>query len=350
MEFYNLPAEWHKQSAIFIAWPHNNTDWADMLEDITACYTDIVDNLVPEIPVLIAAPDKTEVAKALANLSVEKLKKIVVVEIDTNDTWTRDYGPISTFDSKGNLVINDFKFNGWGLKFAADCDNLVTSKLWDKGIWQYIADRKDKISYKNNLGFILEGGSIESDGKGTIMTTSRCLLSLNRNGEMNKGQIEQELKNRLGAKRVLWIDHGELAGDDTDAHVDTLARFAPEDTIIYCGCQDTNDQHHTALMQMRQQLETFITADDLPYNLIELPLPDPIFDNQGERLPATYANFLITPTKVLLPVYNQPQKDLLAQQLLSVAFPDRKIIPVNCLSLIQQHGSLHCATMQIPSL
>ena len=222
------------------------------------------------------------------------------------------------------------------MKFAADKDNLVNSRLFAETV--------------NRRGFVLEGGSIESDGRGTLMTTSRCLLSPNRNAQLGRDDIEEYLKAEFGLKQVLWVDHGFLEGDDTDSHIDTLARLAPHDTILYCGAGNETGAQHDSLVAMARQLRSFTTPDGRPFNLIELPLPDPIFDDEGERLPATYANYLATPKAILMPTYGQPRNDRLAADTLRIVYGDRRIITVDCRALIRQHGSLHCATMQLPEV
>ena len=261
--------------------------------------------------------------------------EIIETGDNTNDTWTRDYGPITVEDGT-DLRLFDFTFNGWGMKFAADKDNLVNSRLFAETV--------------NRRGFVLEGGSIESDGRGTLMTTSRCLLSPNRNAQLSRDDIQEYLKAEFGLKQVLWVDHGFLEGDDTDSHIDTLARLAPHDTIIYCGAGNETGSQHDSLVAMARQLRSFTTPDRRPFNLIELPLPDPIFDDEGERLPATYANYLATPKAILMPTYGQPRNDRLAADTLRIVYGDRRIITVDCRALIRQHGSLHCATMQLPEV
>ena len=332
-----LPAEWEPQQAVLLAWPHAATDWADMLPEVRECYTHIATAAARHAHVVVAAPDLDTAREALAALPADKIH---FVRVDTNDTWTRDYGAITTVDAEGTPTLHDYCFNGWGLKFAADRDNLVTRALIRAGV---LSGR-----YDNRLGFVLEGGSIDTDGQGTILTTSACLLSPNRNGDLTRAQIEEELRRSLGARRVLWLDYGALAGDDTDSHIDTLARFAPADTIVYTGCSDPADEHFGQLRAMATQLAEMRTADGNPYNLVELPLPDAIYDDEGERLPATYANFLPLNGAILMPVYGQPQKDRLACDTMRVAFDGFDIVPVDCRALIRQHGSLHCATMQFP--
>ena len=225
------------------------------------------------------------------------------------------------------------------VRVDADKDNLITSRLFNSGMF--------KGEYSNSLNFVLEGGSIESDGKGTLLTTSGCLLSKNRNGQSSKEEIQVYLEKVFGISRVLWLDHGYLSGDDTDSHIDTLARLAPNDTILYVSTDDERDEHFAELKAMECQLQSFTTADGAKYKLLPLPLPAPIFAD-GERLPATYANFLIGNGFVLVPIYGQESNDSEAISIISSAFPDRKVLGVDCRALIKQHGSLHCVTMQFP--
>lgn len=332
-----LPAEWEAYDAVMMAWPHADTDWAYMLADVQATVCEIVRTLVGDgLTVLLVTPDADTVMREFADLPDGK---VINVTLPTNDTWTRDYGVITCVDSLGHNILCDFMFNGWGLKFASDKDNLVTRGMVKVGVLNG--------RYENLLGFVLEGGSIESDGHGTLLTTSRCLLSPNRNGGLGKEEIEMYLEAVLGADRVLWLDHGYLAGDDTDSHIDTLARLVSEDTIMYVKCDDPADEHYKELSLMERELTELRRKDGQPYHLIGLPMPRPEFDADGNRLPATYANFLITPSSVLLPVYGQPREDYLAEQMLKIVFHDRVIHKIDCRSLIQQHGSLHCMTMQI---
>ena len=241
-------------------------------------------------------------------------------------------------DTEGPSLL-DFTFNGWGLKFASDKDNQITRRAVETGIL--------KGRYVNRLGFVLEGGSIESDGMGTLLTTSECLLSPNRNGQLNKVEIEEYLRSAFHLERVLWLDYGYLAGDDTDSHIDTLVRLCSPDTIAYVQCRDVNDEHYEELHRMEEQLKTFRTLAGEPYKLLALPMADKI-EVEGERLPATYANFLIMNDAVLYPTYNQPENDIRAKEVLQEAFPGHEIVGIDCRALIKQHGSLHCVTMQYP--
>lgn len=334
-------AEWDsRMTATLIAWPHSATDWAPMLPEIDQCYVELADALLHAgQKIVIVTPEPSRIGQLLKSYD---RNNILLVHCETNDTWTRDYGPVTVeHPPETQLRATFFGFNGWGLKFAADKDNLVGLKLKAQKVIDCQAfDRKS---------YVLEGGSIESDGKGTMLTTSQCMLSINRNGIVSKEDVERELRRSLGARRVLWINHGALEGDDTDSHVDTLARFAPDDTILYVKSYRSEDPHTRELELMEQELKQMRTAQGKAYNLIGLPLPDPIFDEEGERLPATYANFLITPHAVLMPTYAQPRNDEMARQMLQIAFPGHEILTVDCRPLIRQHGSLHCATMQLPS-
>lgn len=332
-----LPSEWERQDAIVMAWPHRDTDWSYMLNEVETCYKAIASAIVREMSLILVAPNIEEVGCKLSD--IDHNERIVFLECDTNDTWARDFGPISVINGDDRLML-DFKFDAWGMKFAANKDNLICRSMERSGIFN--------SKFVNCQDFVLEGGSIESDGKGTILTTSRCLLSPNRNSFLSKQEIENVLRSRLGAKKVLWLNHGELAGDDTDAHIDTLARLAPNDTILYVRCEDTSDEQYESLMLMEKELMSMTNVNDKPFNLLPLPCPDPIVDENGDRLPATYANFLITNNQVLVPVYGQPDNDNKALNTIKKAFSNRDVVGIDCNALIKQHGSLHCITMQIP--
>ena len=334
-----FPAEWEKQDAIMLSWPHQNTDWAYMLNEVKACFKNIAKAIVDNDEHLIIIAPNIEEAKT--DLTGVDLSLVNFYEIPTNDTWARDTMAITTYNA-GKATINDFKFNGWGLKFAADKDNLITSLLYNN------TNLFEKIEYANHLSFVLEGGSVESDSKGTLLTTSECLLSPNRNGAHSKDEIEEYLKKAFGVNRILWLDYGALAGDDTDSHIDTLARFSDDKTIIYTCTNNEDDIHYNSLQMMKEQIKSFTTEDGHPYRTFEVPLPHPIYDEDGERLPATYANFLIGNGFILVPTYKQPDIDATALAIIQEAFPNHKIIGIDCTSLIKQHGSLHCVTMQFP--
>ena len=333
-----MPAEWHKQQMVQLTWPHEGTDWNYMLAEVEACFVELAKAICAREHLLIVAPDTNKVYnmldKAGANVS-----NITLFKCETNDTWARDHAFITLLgDSVPHYV--DFCFNGWGRKFEASLDNAINGKLYDAGVV--------KGEYEDCTGFVLEGGSIESDGMGTLLTTSQCLLAPHRNQPMEREDIERSLKNMLHVERVLWLDYGNLIGDDTDGHVDTVARLAPNDTIVYMQCNDKDDEQYADLCAMEEQIKALRTADDKPYRTLALPSPAPIYDEDGERLPATYANFLIMNGAVLYPTYAQPANDELAAEVLAKAFPGYEIVGIDCRALIKQHGSLHCVTMQYP--
>lgn len=331
-----LPAEWFPQSAVQLTWPHAGTDWAPILDEVIPCFVSIAKEIMKREKLVVVCPDALEVKEQLGVFDEERVR---FVELPTNDTWARDHGGISVFDPLG-MMVYDFVFNGWGMKFAANKDNLITRNLYQAGVFA------EEVQLVNMAPFVLEGGSIESDGQGTLMATAECLLSVNRNEYLQREEIEHYLKDVFGVKRILWIENGYLAGDDTDSHVDTLARFCSEDTIAYVKCEDESDEHYDELLAMEEEIKAFRQENGDPYRLISLPMADEIVW-EGERLPATYANFLIMNGAVLLPFYNSP-KDEQARKALQMAFPDREVVGINCLPLIKQHGSLHCVTMQYP--
>lgn len=333
-----LPAEWEPCEAVLLAWPHENTDWAHMLDEVRHTYGEIIKALANITNVIVIGPEAPDSSYYPEGT---RLENIIYRYIPTNDTWTRDYGPITVFTPDGARHL-DFCFNGWGLKFAAARDNMATARLCEAGLLPY-----PRLS---RLGFTLEGGGIDTDGKGFILTTASCQLNPNRNGEITREEIDEVLKQELGAHTVAWLYNGELEGDDTDGHIDTLARIVPPgDTILFSGCSNPSDSNYPSLLKMKEELQALRRSDGMPFNLVELPIPDPIYDPEdGTRLPATYANFLIVNNHTLLPVYNQPLQDMTAKMALQAAMPDYEIISIDCNSLIRQHGSLHCATMQIP--
>lgn len=333
---YRLPAEWEPQSMVMLTWPHQETDWNQYLEDITRTYVEMADAITQRERLLVVTPHPVEVGAILGrHLTASQMAQVTISYCKTNDTWARDHGPISLVgedsDGKKKLLCLDFRFNGWGDKFPADLDNKITRNVFAELFSDEILN--GDIGSGND-DFVLEGGSIESDGKGTIFTTECCLMAPHRNQPLTKEEIEQELKLRLKARSVVWLQHGAVPGDDTDGHIDTTVRIAPNDTIVYCHPAD------------RKELETLRTIDGKPYRLLELPTPEVEYD--GEALPATYANFLIINGAVIVPVYDNPEKDRMACEIIQSAFPNRTIIPIDATVIVRQHGSIHCCTMQIP--
>ena len=368
---YSLPAEWEPQSMVQLTWPHEETDWADMLDDVYECFIHIAREVAKRERLLVVTPHPARVEEQLRQAGV-LMEHVTLFQCPTNDTWARDHGFItvkneekrtpsqpsqrgrseyfgkenislpSLVDGQGEglLIHLDFCFNGWGMKFASNWDNRINRHLHEAGVVDG--------TYVDCLDFVLEGGSIESDGQGTLLTTSHCLMAPNRNARhTTKEALERKFRECFGIRQVLWLDHGYLAGDDTDSHVDTLARLCPNDTIAYVQCTDEADEHYTELRLMEEQLKGFRTLEGRPYRLVPLPMTKAVIE-EAERLPATYANFLIMNGAVLYPTYNQPEKDALAGAQLQSIFTDREVVGIDCRALIRQHGSLHCVTMQYP--
>ena len=339
-----MPAEWAPQSAIMLTWPHPGTDWSDILADVEPVFMEIARTVLRFQHVLLSCEHVVRLQELERDLNQFAQDnglpgRVAAVPAPANDTWARDHGPLAISRGEGHELL-DFRFNAWGGKFPWEKDNALNSHLSNF--------RSFGTTPLIPVDFVLEGGSIESDGKGTLLTTSECLLTPSRNPSMDRAGIEHLLSETLGAERILWLNHGYLAGDDTDSHIDTLARFCAPDHICYVACPDVSDEHYSALAAMEEELQQFHQADGHPYRLTPLPWPDAIHDEDGERLPATYANFLVINGAVLVPVYGVPQ-DEDAVATLSNVFPEREVIPVNCRPLITQGGSLHCVTMQIPA-
>ena len=336
-----LPAEWEKQGFVQLTWPHEETAWYE-LPKVLDCYVEIAKAITRYEPLLIVCRDIEECKADMAarGFSPEGLPiRFVIAPI--NDTWARDHGAISVWGDQGEKCIEDFVFNGWGLKFGADLDNQITRNIYKAGVFA------EDVKYIDMRPFVLEGGSIDCDGAGTLMATSECLCSLNRNEYLAQEEIEEHLKTAFGLERILWLDHGGIVGDDTDSHVDILARFCSPDTIAYTRCEDPSDPNFGPLKEMEDQLKTFRTLEGKPYKLVPLPLPDALYLDDY-RLPGSYANFLIINGAVLIPGAASP-KDNIARERLQAIFPDRKVEVIDCRALLSGHGGLHCITMNYPS-
>lgn len=332
-----FPAEWEPQSAVLIAWPNADTDWADRLGEVEDTYIALVAAITRFQPAVVCVADDDVQAYARARLSSARIDmgRVRFVEAPYDDTWLRDSGPISLRAGDGFRLL-DFRFTGWGGKFDASQDDLLVERLHDQGIFLK--------SDRQGIDFALEGGAIETDGAGSLLSTWQCLHE--RHPDASREEITAKLSHWLRQDRVLWLDHGYLEGDDTDAHIDTLARFAAADAIVYQGCDDPADSHYAELQAMAAELAALRTRDGQPYRLFALPWPQPVID-ENRRLAASYANFLIVNGAVLMPAYGDAA-DGEAQAVLAQAFPDREIVPVPCRPLIWQNGSLHCITMQLP--
>jgi len=332
-----FPAEWESQSAILLAWPHAGTDWAARLADVESTYIALVAAIVRFEPVLIcvaSAAVEQDARRLLAAAGVP-MQNVRLIRVDYDDTWLRDSGPITLRDGKGFRLL-DFRFTGWGGKYSGARDDRLVEALQQGGLFGN--------ALREPVDFALEGGAIETDGAGTLLTTWRCLHE--RHPQASRDDLDKVLRTSLRQHRVLWLEHGYLEGDDTDAHVDTLVRFAAHDAIVYQACDDPSDAHYDELQAMDAELAALRTVDGAPYRLFALPWATPILDD-GRRLAASYANFLIVNGAVLMPAYGDAA-DAGAAAVLHQAFPGRQIVSVPCRPLIWQNGSLHCVSMQLP--
>ncbi len=339
-----LIPEWETQFATLVTWPHPNGDWNPWLKLINTTYFSLVTHIARFQPVYVVCLDSKHVAYAQSQLNIVD-DRIRFLPIAHNDTWIRDYGPITLRDEHNHYYWLNFTFNGYGNKYNAHADDAVTEHLGH--ISEFSAYQLQKIP------FVLEGGSFDYDGDGTLITTAECLLHPTRNPNSNKESIETLLKEVLGVKRVLWLDHGFLMGDDTDSHVDMLARFINPNTIVYCQCQDPSDPHYAALQAMEKQLQSFVNIHQQPYHLIPLPQPhlrySVLQQQPNKRLPASYLNFIFVNGGILVSTFN----DVYDEQVLAIfreLCPDRTVVPIDTRFLIEQGGGLHCATMQIPAI
>ena len=334
-----LPAEWEPQSAVLIAWPHAGTDWAARLASVETTYVALSSAITRFQSLIIVVPDVALLAHVETRLREHgvELSRVRFVELSYDDTWLRDSGPITLNSGDGKSQLTDFRFTGWGGKFGSAQDDALVAGLVAAGVFGNASHRR--------IDWALEGGAIESDGAGTVLTTWRCLVQ--RHPDQSREDMSVILRDGLHANRVLWLDYGYLEGDDTDAHIDTLARFAPGERIVFQACDDTSDPHHDELQRMASELAALCTNDGRPYRLYPLPWAQPILDD-GRRLAASYANYLIVNGAVLVPAYGDKADDE-AARIIGTAHPGRDIVQVPCRPLIWQNGSLHCITMQLPA-
>ena len=334
-----LPPEWAPQSSVMLTWPRRDGDFAKVFDAVEANFVAIACAIArfENLHINVAA-NAGALRKRLLDAGVP-LARLRIFELPNDDVWARDHGPISVFRD-GALLHLDFRFNGWGGKFPAERDDALTRRLAELHAWSAPVE---------SIDFVLEGGGIETDGAGSLLTTERCLLAPTRNPQFDRAGVEAVLRERLGVERILWLRHGDLLGDDTDGHIDTLARFCNEHTIAYQACYDRDDPHYAELAAMAQELAALRRPNGEPYELVPLPLPDRIVDDEGRCLPAGYANFLIVNGAVLVPTYRDPH-DAVALDRLRGCFPQREVVAIDCRALIHQYGSLHCVTMQIPAV
>ncbi|HEU5398757.1 MAG TPA: agmatine deiminase family protein [Gammaproteobacteria bacterium] len=337
---YRLPPEWAPQSGVMLTWPRSDVEWNPDYASAERCHTAIAKEISLRSRVIITCMDEShaERIRGYVKAAGGRVENLRIYPFPSNDAWARDHGPITVLKD-GKLTLLDFIFNGWGEKYPHAEDNRLSRRLFDAGAFGALP--------MESIGLVLEGGSIEVDEEGTLLTTESCLLNKNRNPKLSRGEIEALLRKYLGIDRILWLKHGVIDGDDTDGHIDTLARLCDNRTIAYQACQDESDPHYAGLKSMEDELKALRRKDGQPYTLVPLPWPQPVIDHTGRRLPATYANFLIMDTAVLVPTYNDPA-DAPALEALAGCFPGKEIVGVPCRSLIHQYGSLHCVTMQFP--
>lgn len=330
-----LPAEWEPQQAVMLTWPHPGTDWATQLQAVEAVYERLAQLITRDQALLIVCRDETHQREIRTRLAHTGLERIRFAIAPSNDTWARDHGPISVIDRATNArILIDFRFNGWGGKHPAELDDRISATVFAAG------------EHLESSPLVLEGGAIESDGLGTLLAVRRTLVDPHRNPGWSQAQIEGELRARLGIERILWLEHGQLSGDDTDGHIDTLVRFCDPRTLCYAASTEPSDPDYPTLAQLAAELRGLRQRNGEPYRLVALPQPAPIRDEHDQQLPAGYANFLITNRAVLVPVYDDPA-DRIACERLRACFPGRRIEPVDCRPLIRQGGSLHCISMQL---
>lgn len=336
----HFPPEWAEQSAVLLAWPYDKGDFSPWLEEVQATYEAIALNIASRQTLIVACQD-TQHRRLIENRLFGRgvnLSNVILVEIPYNDVWVRDTAPLTVASGLGPKLL-DFTFNGWGNKYEHSDDARLARNVYNSGVLGRTP--------MDAVDFVLEGGSLETDGEGTLLTTAYCLLNPNRNPSLNQAQIEAQLQASFDLKRILWLGHGHAEGDDTDAHVDTLARFCDKETIAYTACDDEQDSDYADLKTMEEELQALRTADGKPYKLVPLAIPKPIYSEDGDRLPATYANFLIINGAVLVPVYGDPA-DAVALERIQACFPDREMVSIPSTPLIRQYGSIHCMTMQFP--
>ncbi|HAC62813.1 MAG TPA: agmatine deiminase [Cyanothece sp. UBA12306] len=343
---YLLPAEWYEQDGIMLAWPHQNTQWLGMLDEIEPIYLNLCQEITKRQKLLLVVSNE-ELKSRIVNLLFSRnidLGRVQFVIAVNNDIWVRDYGPITLINEKGELKILDFVFNGWGNKYES---TRYQSFLDDQINRRIISECTNKEVKTESIAFVLEGGAIDSDGRGTLLTTKSCLFNPNRNPKFDQTQIREFIKEKLGITTIFCLENGYLEGDDTDGHIDTLVRFAPNNTLVYITCDNEADSHYHNLKQLEAELKALPTPDGQAYHLIGLPWPQPKYNQEGDRLPASYANYLIINGAVLVPMYRDKADEKALMQI-QKAYQDHEVIGIDCLPLIREFGSLHCMSMQLP--
>ena len=339
---YRFPAEWEEHEATWLSWPHKEESWPDRIQLIYPAYAEFIAELSKGEKVRINVKD--EQMKAFALSFIEKtdanLAQVEFYFFETNDAWCRDHGPaflVNTQNTETPKVIVDWGFNAWGGKYPPfENDDVIPTKIGEAFNLPVF-----------HPGIIMEGGSVEFNGKNTVLTSKSCLLNENRNPEYSQEQIEEFLRNYYGISQVLWVEDG-IVGDDTDGHIDDTIRFVNENTVLTVVEVDETDDNYELLQVNLRQLQEMRLEDGRPLNIIELPMPDAVYC-EGERLPASYANFYIANKSVIVPTYNCA-KDAIALDIIQKCFPDRKVVGIDSTDIIWGLGSFHCLSQQEPKI
>lgn len=332
---YRWPAEWERQASVWLSWPRNPATWPDHFEPVPAEFAQFVRTIARFQPVniLVGGAEILAQAKSL----VGDLQNVTLHDIATNDAWCRDHGPIFLSGPAGSQpALVDWEYNAWGGKYPPfDLDNQIP---------QIIGKLQNRKVF--SPGIILEGGAIEGNGAGCLLTTESCLLNPNRNPQLSREQVEKYLADFLAIKKVLWLTGGEIAGDDTDGHIDQIARFINPRTIVVCVCDDPSDENYGPTQQNLAEVQQLTDQDERPFEVVRLPLPRPLFVDE-QRLPAGYGNFLIVNDAVIVPQFGDPA-DGQAIGILQDLMPDRKVVGSPSLDLVWGLGSFHCLSQQEP--
>ncbi len=336
LDGFRMPAEWTPHEATWLAWPYDRVTWPNRVPKAEDVFIQMMRALTPHERVDLLVKDARMEEKVRPRLADEKIANVTLHRIKYVDSWIRDYGPTFVRDGAGRIAFVDWRFNAWGNKY----DTL----LKDDAIPPLLEPILGVPRYEANL--VMEGGSIEVNGAGVVLTTEQCLLNPNRNPDLSRGQIEKSLREFLGVEKVLWLKDG-VEGDDTDGHIDDLARFVGERTVVAAVEDDPKDANHAILRHNLQRLHAFTDARDRPLEIIEFPMPGEVDSDEG-RLPASYANFYIGNGAVLLPTFGHAN-DVRAQTILERLFPGRRVVPIRCEDLVWGMGTLHCVSQQQPA-
>lgn len=336
---YRMPAEWEPHEATWLAWPHNRETWPDQLDRVKRIWVEMIQALAPQEKVCLLVNDAQTQAEAENRLKHvgTAMEQVAIYRIPTVDVWMRDYGPTFVIkkDKAKGLAFDDWIFDGWGGKYESYFEDDAVAKEIAKILQVPVFD----------VGIVLEGGSIDVNGRGACLTTEQCLLNPNRNPRLSRSEIEQVLKDHLSVDRVIWLGEG-VAGDDTDGHIDDIARFVNPHTVVCVVEEDPRDENYAPLRENFERLQSATDQDGQKLSVIPLPSPGRVV-SQGTRLPASYANFYIANGVVLVPIYNHAN-DALALKILGELFPGRKVVGVPSQSLVMGLGAIHCVTQQQP--